>query len=208
MNRDARAAPSAALPAAPLTLDDLPRRPWTAPRLLYTILLWMVWGVSMVWHTQLVWLDRFGPLQMSVALQPTTHASAFTWVYWVSLALLVVIPVRLFVDNVRVNLLPLLIGATWALMGCFSGSENVQVLDQIGGEVAYTKQVVVRERVVVRFRKASYSKNMVDHPFLAGQLIGFPESWAQGMVGDTLCMDVLVGKSGALWALLPKTCAK
>ncbi len=202
---------SSAHPAAALTLDDIPRRPWTSSRILYATLLWLVWGAGMVWHTQLVWLDRFMPLHMSVSVQAATHLNPYALVYWVSAALLVVIPVRLFFDNLRMNLLPIFLGAVWALMACVTSSENVPVLDQLAGEVAFTRQVVVRERVTTprggyRGPSTSLTEIMVDHPLERGKRIGFPESWAQGLVGDTLCMDVLVGQSGAMWALLPKPC--
>ena len=175
-------------------------------RIFYTTLLWLVWTIAMVWQQQLFWLERFWPLHKSVQLQGATHVSTFTVVYWVSVALVLAIPLRLWADNFRMNLLPLFTGATCALMGCAMGGENVQTLDQIGGEVAYTRQLVFRTTEVKRYSKGLAVYHFFDHPLQAGKLIRFHGNWMQGTVRDTLCVDVVEGKSGALWALLPKPC--
>ena len=220
MNRESRAARQerearrAALPA-PTALSRraaLPRPPWTAQRFLYIALLWLVWGISMASLLRLGWHAWDSTLFFSVLLDPGTRGAGFKLLYWVSVALLIAIPIRLLADNLRMSLIPLLLGVGCAGFACLGANANLDTADQLGGHYLSTKRVMVRR---LEQRHISLGRNgtsthtvaLLDNPMHAGQLIEFPQNWiGYPNAGESICIDLLEGQFGSVWGLLPKKC--
>jgi hypothetical protein len=198
----------AALPAAPgvPSLDDLPRRPWTPQRTLYTCLLWLLWSVGVVWLILLGWHEGKTPNTFSVLLEPAPYATGFKVAYWLTVALTAGVPLRLFVDNPRMSFIPIGLGLFVAAIACFETDRNIKGADLIGGQYVSTKRVVLKK--VERSGRGKFARAdaKLDHPTRPARLITYPENWVPGTPGETLCIDLIAGQFGGLWALPPKKC--